>query len=783
MSTKGSKRIYAATVKKWLIGLGIGIPTAVGLISYLIFLGAIDLISYSGDSVCAGTELDPCEARITFLANTDIFVYPGDEWGLTTDKPIKSITMYRTWGKGLREINLSKSCQFSWCGAKPGSTSNKFSYAFRKGREYTIVYKALKNSPSDDIKWWVDDLSVPDPIWEGIESKKVNSKKVFNEKFVREVINCDVVEDTNYVGYNFSCSGSYDKKINSWINVQVNFTKVYEGLKNESPKKKKEKNVYWDENKTFKYKFKTKEEVTKLEKEWQIPLWCKKDVWSPINHTWEKEEYYCPYNMTKLLYENIINFRVVNNNAVWRIGDASTIINFTTSSVLVNDTVNDVFVYDITEDSTDYTTWYNDTTTDWWQEINSSKSPLIWNKLGSSAEVNVSEIGYNLTPVGGSAVFQSVKFGNGFKYEGFPYGFEMPAVNLTAGTIEFWIKHDNVQPANQDNQDIIGDGGGSASFPSWRIYWAGGATDVFVISLYIDAENYLYIDPSYSQVGWTEPNQVQHWVITWDTQGRAGNVATGSDYVNLYVDGREVEYQWDGVNGVVPYSSLNANTGDVVSFAFSRNSNNYNCDVTFENLRVYDYAKTDFSDRFLENNSVRSETFPEKSYLVASEGGLDILDSDKIANESLWWEIQDYSFSQVYAKDGNIYGDNSSNFVNYSFVGDNLSGLLGVNRENNLWVNNSEYYWSNSTGWCRQNSAINWTFSCENFTALSNVQAVAASDDYVFVSDGSAGLLRYGHDNLSNELNYSVGATTLEGNSDNVTDLDVDGGNLYYVTS
>ena len=80
-------RIYFQTIKKWAIKVGITGGTLIGLLFlYLSITGAITVNGYSGDTVCAGTELDPCYAFINFTANQDIFIYPigYDPWGRDT---------------------------------------------------------------------------------------------------------------------------------------------------------------------------------------------------------------------------------------------------------------------------------------------------------------------------------------------------------------------------------------------------------------------------------------------------------------------------------------------------------------------------------------------------------------------------------------------------------------------------------------------------------------------------------------------------------------------------
>ena len=172
-----SKRIYSERVKKYGIATGIGVPTAVLMIWFIASLGSFNITGYSGDTICAGTELDPCYAYINLTANEDVFIYPSDDWGsmiFGTDVPVKSIQMYRSWGTSWREIKLNQSCTGTWCGLSNSKDTRVFSFAFRAGRDYQKRYKILKENPSDKIKWGFTDEV--DPTFYGIEEYKNYNK-------------------------------------------------------------------------------------------------------------------------------------------------------------------------------------------------------------------------------------------------------------------------------------------------------------------------------------------------------------------------------------------------------------------------------------------------------------------------------------------------------------------------------------------------------------------------------------------------------------------------------
>ena len=175
-----AKRIYWESIKKWAISIGLvsGIAGFSLLFYYLVAIGSIEVTSYSGDMECAGTPAEPCLAFINFTANEDIFLYPMeyDPWGrdtpFYTDEALDSWKMYRSWGTGWREIKLYETCTATWCGAPPDSPDNKYSFAFREGRNYTIKIEALKTDPTQTIKWGFGPV---DPFWYGIGESEADT--------------------------------------------------------------------------------------------------------------------------------------------------------------------------------------------------------------------------------------------------------------------------------------------------------------------------------------------------------------------------------------------------------------------------------------------------------------------------------------------------------------------------------------------------------------------------------------------------------------------------------
>ena len=171
-----AKRITKDRVKNWAQKAGVtAVPLAVMLIWFLVSLNAITVTGFSGDSVCAGTELDPCVAYINFTANEDIFIYPDEGWSESafyTDVQAKEVRMYRSWGSGWRRINLSKPCNGAWCGCYWCNAFNgaSYSYVFRNDTDYRLKYEVIKYNSNDTIKWsFGPDI---DPVFYSTEKDK-----------------------------------------------------------------------------------------------------------------------------------------------------------------------------------------------------------------------------------------------------------------------------------------------------------------------------------------------------------------------------------------------------------------------------------------------------------------------------------------------------------------------------------------------------------------------------------------------------------------------------------
>lgn len=247
-------KVYFESAKKWAIGAGIpaGIAGFALIFYYLIYLQAVTITGFSQDQICAGTSMDPCIAMINLTANEDTFLYPlgydpyGRNTPFETDKELKSWKMFRSWGSGWREINLNKTCTATWCGAPPNSPDNKYSFAFRKGNNYTIKIEALKKNPSEDVKWGFGSKEIGiqsgesfvDPVFLGLNGKNIFPRLIENKadltggyaifEFNNPYNGLDLKKYFNFTFKNSEGEGINDYKF--YINYSnISFNPIYGG--------------------------------------------------------------------------------------------------------------------------------------------------------------------------------------------------------------------------------------------------------------------------------------------------------------------------------------------------------------------------------------------------------------------------------------------------------------------------------------------------------------------------------------------------------------------------
>jgi len=239
---------------------------------------------------------------------------------------------------------------------------------------------------------------------------------------------------------------------------------------------------------------------------------------------------------------------------------------------------------------------------------------LLWNKLGSDGEVGNSEIGPGGV-ITGDLDYLPCVYGNGFKPmprtgdHNIPDNFvEYNGLCLgPQGCIEFWYHPTWNNPSVGHVVDILRVGLPFAHGDPVTPYSLGAHyndwQDSFNLGVYnvvggsIDYQNYAAVAfrPS-TTPGWstTEPF---HFAIVWD-----GTAPDPNDRAQIYINNNRV-----GSNSYRGNPTFTGWPEDYILRLGSRNQsgdwNRHNwegLDGVVDNIKVWNYAKTDFSDRFEE---------------------------------------------------------------------------------------------------------------------------------------------------------------------------------------
>lgn len=229
-----------------------------------------------------------------------------------------------------------------------------------------------------------------------------------------------------------------------------------------------------------------------------------------------------------------------------------------------------------------------------------AKKLVLWNKLGSEEEVRHSEVGPNGEIVG-EVLFELGQHGNGFRSAqrtgdpNIPDNFiRFPLSGLgPQGTIEIWYHPDwndwrvgyvvSLFEYGIKNNLVV-----SASFNDWQNRGAAGVRDNDPNH---GAGEYIY--PSSDPRWHTE--RPMHFAVTWD--------ASADKKVTVYLDGEAAGsnyshsgtpvFLWSFDETPYLYVGSRMTAGD-----WYRHNWEPNIDGVIDNIKVWDYAKTDFSDRF-----------------------------------------------------------------------------------------------------------------------------------------------------------------------------------------
>jgi len=232
-------------------------------------------------------------------------------------------------------------------------------------------------------------------------------------------------------------------------------------------------------------------------------------------------------------------------------------------------------------------------TTEYGNEVSFKTSGLVlWNKLGSESEVENSEIGENGAIVGTEYAFEPAKYGNGYvrkaigsNYITFP---QTILQNMKSrGTIELWINPKVTNPVafSYGVFPLLGNTFGTNSHV--YIAWGDGETGVGIYgSVNFDGVGHTTAPPYESQYVATIGVPF-HIAICWDVDG----IDETSNTVRVFRNGELIntsDETWDANDTTHNYDGFTLGMGPDIG--------GYDKYIV-DNIKVWDYAKTDFSDR------------------------------------------------------------------------------------------------------------------------------------------------------------------------------------------
>jgi type II secretory pathway pseudopilin PulG len=224
----------------------------------------------------------------------------------------------------------------------------------------------------------------------------------------------------------------------------------------------------------------------------------------------------------------------------------------------------------------------------------------FWSTLSSSADIVAPQVGpaaWTTGPVN----WRSVRFGDGFWSKANTNGrLFIPTdgvLDNAQGTIEFWFRPEYSQLYVQKATD------------KYLLDTAPGGGAIQLFFQYTTRQMRFCMNGSASCVVAWDPTwvagQVVHVAVVWDCTGRQ---IGGGRTMALYIDGVRCE------------TAAETTTWTPVAFGSTVSLGEYDLfdgEATFENIRIYTYCKTDFTDRYVQTASslmrVRLDMTDEKT--------------------------------------------------------------------------------------------------------------------------------------------------------------------------
>jgi len=223
----------------------------------------------------------------------------------------------------------------------------------------------------------------------------------------------------------------------------------------------------------------------------------------------------------------------------------------------------------------------------------------LWNRLGSIEEVTNSEVGPNGEIVG-SPVFTLCKFNNGVYVEDENHwiSFNSSEFDVNSGCIEFWWKSPGDSSVIDPNYGkfvgiCVSGMGVSLPYGKCRIIFHNLRKQVqFQYSFHDDSGvNNIYL---ISDVIPYTQDELIHWAIVWDKNGRIENAYT----LAIYQNGSLIKGTNANITSSIPLTwednlKVGSPTGNSTASWDA-------CKGPVDNIKVWNIPKTDFSDRFIE---------------------------------------------------------------------------------------------------------------------------------------------------------------------------------------
>jgi VCBS repeat-containing protein len=268
------------------------------------------------------------------------------------------------------------------------------------------------------------------------------------------------------------------------------------------------------------------------------------------------------------------------------------------------------------------------------------KTPVLWNRLGNADEVLNSEVGYDFETRSGVTFVNGV-FGQALATQGGENGGggylsikpdQFFPTDRTRGAVEVWMEK-RIQRFIPYQTPLVGIFGNQpyafdGSAVSIGAFWSDGLTGSGGIEFSItDNQGKAH---KVNDLGWDDI-AVGEWVhlgFAWDLAGIEGT----TDKIRLYRNGSLMSANQDSI------SSIKGDTGQLIVLGHHAYSRFGQPTAYLDNLKVWDFAKTEFSDRFVEGiNYPHTFMLAENSLTGIPIGTIIATDSD--AGDTLTYAI------------------------------------------------------------------------------------------------------------------------------------------------